>query len=97
MTYDFAETNRRVRRFYLMKRLAALREQSGFDQVWQAKQEAEPGTALPSDFPNRAALVSAGYSTAEDLDGADADELRNNAGLHAAQATEVLNAAAALL
>lgn len=94
---DFAETNGSLRRFYLRKRLAASREDSSLTDVWKGKQEAESGTALPADFPSRAALVSAGYSTAEDLDGADTDELRNNAGLHAAQAAAVLTAAAALL
>jgi hypothetical protein len=94
---DFAETNGSLRRFYLRKRLAATREGSNFIEVWKAKQQAEPGTALPADFPARAALISAGYSTAEDLDGADAAELRNNAGLRAAEAAAVLTAASALL
>jgi hypothetical protein len=65
-----------VRRFYLLKRLAAYSQgDKGLAGVWRQKQEAESGTALAADFPSRALLVAAGYSTTEDLDGADTDEL----------------------
>lgn len=66
------------RRYYLLKRRAALAagepHLAGF---WRAKQEALYWPALPSDFPARAALVAAGYTTVRDLDGADTTELRN--------------------
>ena len=68
---------KRARRYYLAKRVAARRDDDeALELTWQAKQEAEPGTALAADYPARAALVAAGYTTTEDLDGADADELR---------------------
>jgi hypothetical protein len=67
---------KRPRRYYLHKRLqAALYEESDIELTWQAKQESEPGTPLPTSFPHRAALAAFGYTTSEDLDGADADEL----------------------
>ncbi len=85
-----------VRRYCLLKRRAHF---DGGDLalagVWRAKQEAEPGTTLPSDFPLRSLLASAGYVASEDLDGADAEEL-NSAGLSSAQADTVLAAFAAL-
>ena len=63
--------------------------------VWQAKQEAEPGTDLPADFPSLSALQAAGYSTDTDLDGADLTELRA-AGLSNRAAQAVLDAFALL-
>lgn len=65
-----------LRRYALMKRRAA--EEVGdlaIRDVWKGKQEAEPGTDLASDFPSRTRLVALGYSTMEDLIGADACEL----------------------
>lgn len=44
--------------------------------IWQAKQEEEPGTALPGSFPFLSKLQAAGYKTSEDLDGADATEMQ---------------------
>lgn len=89
---------RRTRRYYLHKRLfsnaicdLALRD------VWRAKQEAEPGTALPSGFPHKAALEAAGYTTVQDIDGADQDELRKYVSLRPYEADAVIAAAAALL
>lgn len=68
---------RRPRRYYLAKRLAARRDgQKALELTWQGKQEAEAGTPLAGGFPARAALFGAGYTTTEDLDGADVDELR---------------------
>lgn len=64
-----------VRRFYLLKRQAAAALDEPLAETWQAKQEAEPGTALPADFPDLEVLVAAGYSAVEDLDGAEAQEL----------------------
>ena len=69
---------RSARRYYLGKRREArLSGQKAHELTWQAKQEAEPGTALAANFPARAALVAAGYTTTADLDGADVDELRD--------------------
>lgn len=69
----------RARRYYLLKRLAAtLREDDVMAGAWQAKQEAEPGTALAVDFPYRSRLVAAGYSAVEDLDGATSEELQQS-------------------
>ena len=84
-----------VRRYYLLKRLAA-RQRCEEEGVWISKQEAQSGTALPSDFPFRSQLVEAGYSTSEDLEGASADELFEFAELMAPEAAIVTAAAAAL-
>lgn len=87
---------RRPRRYYLHKRLESrLYFCDDADTVWRAKQEAEPGTPLPGDFVHRSALEALGYTTSEDLDGADADELER-AGLTQQQAKAVLAAFAAL-
>lgn len=83
------------RRYYLAQRLRA-REALLEEGVWQAKQEAEPGTELAADFPSAAALEAAGYTTVEDLDGADVAELRR-AGLTRRQAETVIAAVAPLL
>jgi hypothetical protein len=81
---------KRPRRFYLHKRIEA--EQRGEDgQVWQAKQEAQPGAALATTLPHRAALVACGYTTTEDLDGADEAELVR-AGLTRPQALAIIAA-----
>jgi len=85
-----------ARRFYLHKRhMAAQYEDSDLDLTWRAKQEAEPGSALPEYFPHQAALEAQGYTKREDIDGADAAELVR-AGLTQRQATDVIAAFAAL-
>ena len=43
--------------------------------MWRAKQEAQPGTALPADFPYLSRLAAEGYTTVHDLDGADVEEM----------------------
>ncbi len=84
-----------VRRYYLLKRLAA-RQACEEEGVWIALQGQQLGTDLPSDFPFRSQLVDAGYSTADDIDGAGADELLEFAGIMANEATIVIAAVAAL-
>lgn len=84
-----------VRRYYLLKRLAA-RQRCEEEGVWQAKQEAVAGTAIPDDFPFRAALVAAGYSATEDLDDATPDELAEFASLRGRDSEAVFAALAAL-
>lgn len=65
-----------VRRFYLLKRLRARAiGDKGLEGVFRQKQEAESGTDLAATFPAHDLLEAAGYSTEEDLDGADTDEL----------------------
>ncbi len=86
---------RSARRYYLLKRLAA-RQQCLEEGVWQSKQEAAGGTALPDDFPFRAELATAGYTTADDVDGATTDELLEFAGLDARAAAAVIAAVAAV-
>jgi hypothetical protein len=66
---------RSPRRYYLHKRRYAGQICDGLELVWKAKQEAEPGAALPADFPHRERLQTAGYTTDSDLDGADEREL----------------------
>lgn len=83
---------RNLRRYALFKRRAA--EEVGdraVRDVWKSKQEEMPGTALGADFPSRSRLVALGYSTTEDLDGADACELRE-LGFGAREITEILGA-----
>lgn len=81
-----------VRRYYLQKRRKAREiEDWALETVWQAKQEAEPGTALGARFPHRAVLSTAGYTTTEDLDGADRAELVT-AGLTTREAQDVIGA-----
>jgi hypothetical protein len=63
-----------LRRYYLLKRLYAVQNDLE-ENVWVALQEAVAGTTLPATFPHRTALAGHGYSTVDDLDGADSDEL----------------------
>lgn len=85
------------RRFYLLKRLGAAQfSDQPLDGVWRSKQEALPGTALPSSFPFRSVLVAVGYSATEDLDGATVDELRMFTTLSQRDAEAVIAAAANL-
>ena len=66
-----------VRRYYLLKRRAALAVgDTLWAGIWRYKQESIPWPALPSVFPARAKLTAAGYATVRDLDDADEQELR---------------------
>jgi len=85
-----------LRRYYLNKRSAAVLRQDDIASLWQGKQAAEPGTVLPDEFPSKAALATAGYTTKEDLDGADADELVKYASLARKDANKVMAALAVL-
>ncbi len=83
----------RLRRFYLMNRIEAHRQlEFALRDVWRAKQEAEPGTALAAGFPAKSLLAAAGYTTVEDIDGADCAELEDYAALSTLQARTVLAA-----
>jgi hypothetical protein len=85
------------RRYCLLKRQqAVLEEQTATAQLWQVKQEAESGTALPADFPLRARLVAAFYSTSEDLDGCTVGELSDYGCFTVREAETILAAVAAL-
>jgi hypothetical protein len=80
------------RRYYLAKRQAAVElEDDALAAVWRGKQEAEAGTDLPATFPYLTELDALGYTTEEDLDGADACEL-TDLGLSAFEAEAVLAA-----
>lgn len=80
------------RRYYLSKRHAAIDNgDRALALVWRSKQEAEPGTALPSDFPHLTALQGCGYKTTEDLNGADVQEL-TELGFETREATAILTA-----
>lgn len=83
------------RRFYLSKRTEARIFCDDSEFVWKAKQEAQPGTPLPEDFPLASQLAELGYTTREDLDGADEDEL-TRLGIGSRGARQVLAALAAL-
>lgn len=86
-----------LRRYYLLARLSAQRiGRSAEASVWQAKQQAEDGTALPAGFPFRAELALAGYTTDADLEFANESELADYAGLSQTAASKVFAALAAL-
>jgi hypothetical protein len=85
-----------TRRYYLLKRLFAARLTDDSEGIWRSHQEAIAGTDLPSDFPLRSRLVSSGYSTTEDLNGADARELRLS-GFNTEESEEVLAALGPLI
>jgi hypothetical protein len=81
-----------VRRYYLAKRHAALDNgDKALELVWEGKQLAEPGEALPTDFPYAARLIALGYVALEDLAGADAEELTDQ-GFTSRESTEILAA-----
>lgn len=80
------------RRYYLAKRHAAKAiGDKGLSLVWQQKQEAEPGTTLAASFPYASRLSAAGYTTKEDLEGADTRELYEQ-GFSTTEATYILAA-----
>ena len=86
-----------ARRYYLGKRReAAALDQYAVSDVWGAKQEAEPGTVLPSGFPVASKLALLNYTTVQDIDGANEEELRC-AGLTSREATAVIAALQPLL
>jgi hypothetical protein len=90
-------THPTVRRYALMKRQSAcIVRDYEIAAVWQAKQEAEPGTLLDATFPFQARLSEAGFTTKEDLEGADAFELLNYVALSQSEADAVLAAFAEL-
>jgi len=85
------------RRYCLMKRVVATRSgETANAQLWRNKQEEQPGAALPDDFPHRSELAAAGYTTKEDIIGADDVELNDVAGLTLRAAASVIAAAEAL-
>lgn len=86
---------RSVRRYYLVKRLYA-RQLDLEESIWKAKQDAQLGESLPSNFPHRSALAELGYSAVEDLDGADIDEL-NGQGFTRLQAQAIFAALTPLI
>jgi hypothetical protein len=90
---DAIATINRPRRYYLLYRqfFSNILGDTTTAGAIRTKQEAQPGRALPSDFPFLAKISapSAGYTTIEDLDGANVRELRN-IGLTQAQAIAVL-------
>lgn len=86
-----------IRHHYLRRRLNAdavgdLAERD----VWRGKQEGQPGTPLASTFPFYTRLAAVGYTTKEDLDGADSDELMRSIGLNQRDADAVVAAFAKL-
>lgn len=86
-----------ARRYFLRKAQFYYGMQlEGLAAAYRAKQDGQPGTALPVDFPSYAKLASARYTTREDLDGADASELLRYANLNMREARAVLTALAAL-
>lgn len=85
------------RRFYLLKSQAArLVYEFALADTWLGKQEGQPGTDLPSDFPTLTELAAAHYTTVEDVTGAAIEELCREAGLTTKQAAAVIAAIAAL-
>lgn len=82
------------RRYCLYKRFNARDERNtALELLWRGYQEAQPGTALPSEFPARAKLVAVGYVAGADLIGADESELKDYARLTNTEAAAVVAAA----
>lgn len=79
-----------------MRMCARVAGDGELESVWRAKQEAQPGTALPSTFPFLDKLACGGYETQEDLTGADQYELYRIAHLDFQDADIVLMALNAL-
>lgn len=95
--FDFTSPFATLRRIYLKNRkVTAEAGDLAISGLWQSRQEEQPGVALPTDFPFRADLVAAGYTTAEDLEGADADELVEWACVDNSAAKAIVAAYAAL-
>ena len=70
------------RRYYLLKSKSPEYDKySVLPLVWRAKHGETAGTDLPVGFPGRDQLILAGYSTIEDVDGAEPAELMQYAGL----------------
>lgn len=85
------------RRYCHRERMNARVQSNGqLESVWRAKQEAQPGTPLPLTFPFLAKLEIGGYTTQQDLLGADEDELMQIAELNQRDAQAVLAAFALL-
>ena len=80
-----------LRRHRLLKWKCAEATDDPNAQNWQAKHLAVSGTSLPVDFPGLATLATAGYTTVEDVNGADLDELKV-AGLDHTTANDALAA-----
>lgn len=87
---------KRPRRYYLGKRYeATVLEEWDLAGFWRWKQERMPGVALSADFPYRARLAEHGYTTLEDVDGADIVEL-GRVGFTTREAETILAAVPAL-
>lgn len=84
------------RRYYLAKRHAAEQQREDIADLWRHKQEAEPGTPLPTDFIFYDELVAEGYETVEDLTGASIRELHRQLGISERDSELILAALAAL-
>jgi hypothetical protein len=83
-----------ARRYALLaSRFAARASSPGLQAAWRGVQASHPGTPIAEDFPAHDALVAAGYTAAEDLDGTDFDELVD-AGLSPSDARAVTAALA---
>jgi hypothetical protein len=81
-----------VRRYYLLKRLAAaVSNDTALESLWAGKQAAESGTELDATFPYVTRLATAGYVAVEDLDGATVEELQQS-GFTSREAAAVLAA-----
>ncbi len=83
------------RRYCLLKRLVTQSRDESIEAQWHAKQVEVAGTALPSSFPSLS-LLGTFYTTVEDLNGADVNELRD-LGLTKKQAEAVILAVAPLI
>lgn len=79
------------RRYCFLKMRRGLLNGDDTDLMWDGKRRAIAGTAIPAEFPARAALLRAGYLVVEELDGANASELQA-AGLSSSQSAAVLAA-----
>lgn len=85
------------RRYCLLKSQANRdRGDDALAEAWLTKHSEATGADLPADFPLLTELTAAFYTTAEDLEGADVNELRQRVGLTRSQAEAVIAAVALL-
>jgi len=83
------------RRYYLAKRHYWYDLCDDLWLSWKYKQEQEPGTPLPADFPHLEELADDGYETIEDLAGSTVSEFEDR-GFSLSDSEEIVAAFAAL-
>lgn len=93
MADEITEIPVSYRRYLLLNRLANMEmDEPAMAGVWRSKQEEQPNTPLPSNFPFLSTLAAVGYTAWEDLNGATTRELVRHTKLSQSDAAAVLSA-----